>query len=229
MKFTKKIKCTDCTLKCEIYHALIESGYKLKDIETVHAQYRKHENICKQGSGVTHAMLLVEGTAKLYIEGINHRNIILKILKPHNYIGLLSFFEPAKYCYSVMTLEESLVCMIELPLIKKLYKENHTLFEKLNSAFAKSSASIMNKIISLNQKQIRGRVAESLIYLSDLHNHTSFHLGLTRKELGEMCAISEENTVRILSELKSEKIISVNGREIKILDKKLLHKISEIG
>ena len=54
----------------------------------------------------------------------------------------------------------------------------------------------MKKIISLNQKQIRGRIAENLIYLSKLNNSKKFHLGLSRKEIGEMVAISEENTVR---------------------------------
>jgi CRP/FNR family transcriptional regulator len=87
----------------------------------------------------------------------------------------------------------------------------------------------MKKIISLNQKQIRGRIAENLIYLSEIHKNLRFNLGLTRKEIGEMTAISEENTVRLLSEFSREKIISLEGREIEILDMPLLKKISEVG
>ena len=228
MKFTNSLNCNTCTVKCDIYSAAKESK-KFKDFETIHAIYKKHENICKQGTEVTHAIYLVNGTAKLFIEGINHRNIILYLMKQRSYIGLLSFFESAKYCYSVTALEESKICMIDLQLVKNLFQENHSLFLKLNHAFARSSASIMKKIITLNQKHIRGRVAESLLYLSDLYKDETFQMGLTRKELGEMCAISEENTVRILTELKTEKIIAVDGREVKILDKKLLQKISEVG
>ncbi len=52
---------------------------------------------------------------------------------------------------------------------------------------------------------------------------------LSRKELGELSSISEENAVRLLGEFKREGIISVDGKTIEILDKKILEKISEVG
>ena len=101
----------------------------------MHAQFKKHDIICKQGTEVTHALFLIKGSAKLYIEGLNNRNIILYILKPPAYIGLLSFFESPNYSYSVAALEEFEVCFIELDLVKKLYVENHDLLLSLNKAF----------------------------------------------------------------------------------------------
>jgi CRP/FNR family transcriptional regulator len=229
MKFSKQNNCNACLLKCDIYSTIVEKFDDIESLSPLHAQFKKHDVICKQGSEVTHAIFLTKGTAKLYIEGTNNRNIILYILKPPAYIGLLAFFESPTYSYSVTALEESEVCFIDLNLVKKLYIENHTLLLSLNKAFGKSVSNILNKIISLNQKQIRGRIAENLLYLSKLNNNHKFHLGMTRKEMGEMAAISEENTVRLLSELSKEKIISLNGREVEILDMPLLKKISEVG
>ena len=191
--------------------------------------FKRHDIICKQGSDVTHALFIIRGSAKLFIEGLNNRNIILYLLKPPAYIGLLSFFENPKYFYSVSALEESEVCYIELDLVKKLYVENHSLLLSLNKAFGKSVSNIMNKIISLNQKQIRGRIAENLIYLSEIYNNNKFQLNVSRKELGEMAATSEENTVRLLSEFSKENIIAIRGKEIEVLDMSLLKKISEVG
>jgi CRP/FNR family transcriptional regulator len=229
MKFCKLSTCNTCLLKCDIYSALIKSGKDLKEIKPLHAYYKKHDMICKQGSEVTHALFLIKGAAKLYIEGLNSRNIILYLLKPPAYIGLLSFFEGTDYSYSVAALEESEVCFIEIKLVKDLYIDNHDLLLSLNKAFGKSVSNIMKKIISLNQKQIRGRIAENLIYLSNLNNNHVFNLGLSRKEMGEMIAVSEENTVRLLSEFAKENIISIKGREVEILDMPLLKKISEVG
>jgi CRP-like cAMP-binding protein len=229
MKFTKNCNCKECVLKCDIYPTLSKSVRDCDEFKTLHAQFKKHDTVCKQGTEVTHAIFLVKGSAKLYIEGINNRNIILYILKPPAYIGLLSFFETPVYFYSVTALEDSEVCFIELNLVKKLYVENHDLLLNLNKAFGKSVSNIMKKIISLNQKQIRGRIAENLIYLSDINKNHRFHLGVSRKEIGEMSAISEENTVRLLSEFSRENIISLKGKEIEILDMPLLKKISEVG
>jgi len=229
MKFTKKYSCDNCVLKCDIHSTLLKEGENYKLVNPLHAHFKKHDIICKQGTEVTHALFLVKGSAKLYIEGLNNRNIILYILKPPAYIGLLCFFDNPEYSYSVSALEESEVCFIELDFVKKLYVENHDLLLNLNKAFGKSVSAIMRKIISLNQKQIRGRFAENLIYLSSIHNNLKFNLCLTRKEVGEMIAISEENAVRLFTEFSNENIISANGREIEIIDMPLLKKISEVG
>ncbi len=229
MKFTKNGNCNACILKCDIYPAFVKACQENAEINPLHAHLKKHDIICKQGTEVTHALFLVRGSAKLYIEGLNNRNIILYILKPPAYIGLLSFFETPFYFYSVSALEESEVCFIELSLVKKLYIENHDLLLSLNKAFGKSVSNIMKKIISLNQKQIRGRIAENLIYLSEIYNNHKFQLNVSRKEIGEMVAISEENTVRLLSEFSRENIIAIKGKEIEILDMPLLKKICEVS
>ncbi len=229
MKLTKKNNCDICASPCDIQSALAKTGRRIDDTNLFHAHFKKHDVICKQGKEVSHALFLVKGSAKLYIEGLNSRNIILYIIKPPTYIGLLSFFETPNYAYSVTALEDSEVCFIELGLVKKLYIESHDLLLCLNKAFGKSVANIMNKLISINQKQIRGRIAENLIYLSNLHQSQKFHLALTRKEIGEMAAISEENTVRLLSEFAKESIIKVKGRDIEILDMPLLKKICDVG
>lgn len=229
MKVTSKVSCDNCRKKCDIYEAIILTGKSFPGAEPIQVQFRKHEKICRQGDDVTHAIYLVEGTAKLYIEGINGHNIILYLMKPPAYIGLLSFFESIQYTYSVTSIEDSKACMVDLNFLKQLYLENHEVLLRLNKAFGKSVALIMNKIICLNQKNIRGRIAESLLYLSGFYGSEKYNLSVTRKELGEMSAISEENTVRLLTELRKEGIIKIEGREVAIKDKVMLKKISELG
>ncbi|MCX7862644.1 MAG: Crp/Fnr family transcriptional regulator [Bacteroidales bacterium] len=229
MKINKEINCTECENQCDIFDIIKTQNDLLNKVKPIHVTFKKNDIICKQGNTVTHGIYIVSGTAKLYIEGLNNRNIILYILKPHNYVGLLSFFETPRYFYSVVALEQCKVCMVDVQFIKQLYRDNHLFLCRLNEAFGKSVASIMQKIITLNQKNIRGRFADSLLYLSQLNKNLSFNLILTRKELGELCAISEENIVRLLAEFKNEKIIDVQKKQITILDETLLRKISEVG
>lgn len=229
MRITGKMHCEVCKHKCDLYDAFRSSGRILPETSIIRAGFRKHEMICRQGDSVSHAIYLTGGTAKLYIEGINGHNIILYLMRPPAYIGLLSFFESIHYTYSVTAIEDAQVCMVKLDLLKELYLENHEVLLRLNKAFGKSVALIMKKIICLNQKNIRGRIAESLLSLASFYGSDNFRLPVTRKELGEMSAISEENTVRLLTELKKEGIISVQGRDVTIIDTALLSKISELG
>lgn len=229
MKISRNTSCDFCQQKCGLFDAIQLTGRSLQENRPIQAQFRKHEKICRQGDPVSHAIYLVDGTAKLFVEGINGHNIILYLMKPPAYIGLLSFFENIHYTYSVTAIDDARVCMVELDFLKSMYLENHKVLLKLNEAFGKSVALIMNKIICLNQKNIRGRIAESLLYLSQFYGSNSFRLSVTRKEMGEMSAISEENTVRLLAELRKEGIISVDGRNVVINDRLLLQKISDLG
>lgn len=229
MRITSDTSCSQCAYRCDIYEAFMRSGKPLPDTEIIRVEFRKHERICRQGDSVSHAIYLTGGTAKLYIEGINGHNIILYLMRPPSYIGLLSFFESIHYTYSVTAIEDARVCMIGLESLKRLYLEDHEVLLRLNGAFGKSVALIMNKIICLNQKNIRGRIAESLLSLAAFYGSNSYHLPVTRRELGEMSAISEENTVRLLTELKNEHIIRLDGRAVDILDTAMLKKISELG
>ncbi len=228
MRFSKNNSCENCPLKCDFYLTAKEM-FLVHQLEPIHATYKKHEIICKQNSSASHAIILLDGSAKMYIDGVNNRNIILNILLPSNYIGLLSVYGSPVYTYNVAALNNCLCCQIDIELIKTLYYNNHNFLLKLNNAFLQSVTSIMSKLISLNQKQIRGKVAESLLYLSQLYDSDSFNLEITRKELGELSAVSEENAVRVITEFKNENIIELKSKFIQLKDIELLKRISVIG
>ena len=73
-------------------------------------------------------------------------------------------------------------------------------------------------------------MADTILYLAEhIYNSNDFELNLTRKELAELSSMSMENAVRILSELKKDLIISIKGKNVKILEPEILKKLSDIG
>lgn len=228
MQYSRENNCEDCTLKCELFLTAKEMELE-EQLAPTQVNYKKHELICKQNESVSHVIILTSGHAKMYIDGINNKNIILNILVPSNHIGLVSVFASSAYLYNVAAISNCKTCHIDIDFIKMMYLNNSDFLNKINQDFVHSVSVIMKKLISLNQKQIRGKVAESLIYLSQLYDSNNFILTITRKELGELSATSEENAVRVLSELKTENIIDINGKEITIKDINILNKISLFG
>ena len=79
-------------------------------------KFKRGENICKQGTEVTHALYLAKGSVKLFVEGKN-KNLILKIINDRKYIGLQSLFGDKRYNYTISALEDSQICMINAELI----------------------------------------------------------------------------------------------------------------
>ena len=90
-------------------------------------------------------------------------------------------------------------------------------------------ASILN-FINLAHKQVNGRIADILLYLSrSVYQDTTFTLTLTRKEIAEFAGCSTENVIHTLSKFHRESIIEVTGKKIIILDAVRLERISKTG
>ncbi|MHC1776863.1 MAG: Crp/Fnr family transcriptional regulator [Lentimicrobium sp.] len=228
MRTVRHEGCAACHLKCDIYLTAIEMQLE-PELAPLHILYKKHETICRQKTQITHAIVMLEGSAKMYIDGLNNKNIILNILLPSNYIGLLPVYGIPESAYNVASISDCHTCHIDIGLIMTMYYSNQNFMHRLNQAFGGSVSAIMRKLISLNQKQIRGKVAESLLYLSQLYDSTRFIMTITRKELAELSAISEENAVRVLTEFKNEGIIDMTGKEITLKELGLLETISAMG
>ena len=89
------------------------------------------------------------------------------------------------------------------------------------------------RTVSLTQKHIRGRLAESLIFLKDTYGveEDGFTLSiyLSREDLANLSNMTTSNAIRTLSNFASEKLIAIDGRKIKLIDEEKLKKISKIG
>jgi CRP-like cAMP-binding protein len=89
------------------------------------------------------------------------------------------------------------------------------------------------RAVSLTQKHIRGRLAESLIFLRDNYgveeDGATISIYLSREDLANLSNMTTSNAIRTLSTFANEKIIAMDGRKIKIIDEDQLRKISKIG
>ena len=84
--------------------------------------------------------------------------------------------------------------------------------------------------ISLAHKQKEGRIADIMLYLAaEVYHENIFVLSLTRKEIAEFAGCSTENVIMTLSRWQNEKIITIEGKKIEIIDLEKLQYISKIG
>jgi CRP-like cAMP-binding protein len=61
-----------------------------------------------------------------------------------------------------------------------------------------------------------------------LDNDNFLNISLTREELANIVGTATESVIRLLSEFKSDKLVELNGRKIRILNTKGLEKISNV-
>ncbi len=227
-KISKPESCLRCPYKWKYLNLLKDEDINSIQSSCTIINFKKGETICKQGTDATHALYLAKGMVKLYIEG--KKNLILKLIKAGEYIDLQTLFGDKTYKYSVAAMEDTMVCMINSELLRNLAQKTPAYLFEITKTISDSGNYVYKKISDISRKQLRGRLADTILYLrNEIFNSDEFDMGMTRKELAELSSMSMENAVRILSEMKKDKIISLEGKVIKILQLDILKKLSDIG
>ena len=94
----------------------------------------------------------------------------------------------------------------------------------------KTSDEIIEDRFTVSQKQIKGRVAHIILFLSDnIYKKKTFRLPVTRREIGELISMTTENTIRTFSEFKKDGLISMEGKVLTITDYKRLKNVNKTG
>lgn len=198
-----------------------------------YAQYRKGDLLLKEGEKPHGLICLASGKVKIFKEGVGGREQILSMIRPQGFIGYRAIFADSPYFASAVAIENSAICIIEKECIIKMIRRNPDLALKFIKIFAEELGFSNNRTVSLTQKHIRGRLAESLIVLKDTYGFETdgktISVCLSREDIANLSNMTTSNAIRTLSNLALEDIISIEGRKIMILDCNRLERVSELG
>jgi len=180
--------------------------------------FRKGELILKQGTHSSYVVLFAEGLAKAYVEDLNQRSVTFKIIKPFDFIGLSSLFGNTSNGFSVSAVVSSSGYIIRKDIIQTIVEQNPRFNLQIFEWYGKNFDLLYHRLNMLGNKQALGRIADSLLYLwEEVSDHGIIASSITRKIIAELSGMSNENGVRILSELKAEEIIATGKGGIEIL------------
>lgn len=195
--------------------------------------FKKGEIIFKEGDKPTGLICLSEGKVKVFKEGVGGREQIVRMAKPVGFIGYRALFAEENHTATAVAIEDSITCTIDKDTIYKLLRMNPDLSMSIIKAFATELGFSNDRTVTLTQKHIRGRLAESLIFLKDTYgfeeDEATIKVYLSREDIANLSNMTTSNAIRTLSAFASENVIALDGRKIKVLDMPMLERISELG
>ena len=195
--------------------------------------YKKGEVIFAEGDRPTGLICLAEGKVKIFKEGVGGREQIIRMARPVGFIGYRAFFAEEMHTATAVSIEESITCSIDRETLFKLLKSNIGLSLNILKSFATELGLSYNRTVTLTQKHIRGRLAESLIFLKDTYGFEkdgiTIKIYLSREDIANLSNMTTSNAIRTLSGFAVDGILALDGKKIKILDLIKLQKVSELG
>ena len=217
----------------EIWQVLNDKERETVTLNTKILDFKKNEVIYQLGEIPEDLMCLCRGKVKIYRDGVGGRSQIVRMLRPTQYFGYRAFFAKEPYVTEAAAFESATVCFIPMQIIEKLVLANPQLGLFFVRELAVDLGIADERVVSLTQKHIRGRLAESLIFLVESYgleeDGATIAIYLSREDLASLSNMTTSNAIRTLSTFVDEYIIALDGRKIKIIDKEALRKISKIG
>jgi CRP/FNR family transcriptional regulator len=111
-----------------------------------------------------------------------------------------------------------------------LLKKNASFSSRIIDILNENTSQTYGRFYCLVSKQLHGRLADILLCLSTrIFKNDAFELPLSRADLADLTGMSTESVIRIMKDFKEEKLITVDGKKLELLDPGKLQRISDFG
>jgi CRP-like cAMP-binding protein len=221
--------CETCPIKsCAVETLDIEELLILQNNCGVRV-FKKNETIFQQGSLTSNIAYIKSGLVKIHKKG-PVKDQILKLIKPLRFIGIPTILGERLYQYSATAIESTSVCYIDTDIFRMLILGNGKFGNEIINELCKDEIRFFERSINQMQKQIHGRLADALLFFAnDIFQNDHFRMPLSRSELGDFIHATRESVTRSMTSFKKDGLIEITGKNIVILDKPSLMRVSKTG
>ena len=212
---------------------LSESDRELLSREAKSHLLRKNQILFEQGSVAQNVYVLMKGKVKAYQSNRDGSNQILFIYVARDMFGYRPILANENQPLSVAALETSEFLVIGRERFLYVLEESPTLSKHLLISLSKEFSILANRINNFTQRSTRERLALALLLLQEKYEWVSDSddtstINLKRSDLADYVGTSLETLVRILTEFKAHGLVSIDGKNVKISDRRRLLKIAAI-
>lgn len=218
-----------CDINAPCFHMLTGPELDLVRESKTQVLFRKGENLTKQGTFASYILFVLNGLVKQHLEE-GDKNFNLRLIKAGDFVGLSAVFDKNTFSYSSIALTDTQALLVEKKAMEQLIQNNGSFAFNIIRRYCDQNNMLFGSIRNLMYKQMNGRLADALLYLSseEFLSYDVFSL-LTRREIADFAGISVESTVKLLKSLEKDGIISLNDKQIKIINRPLLEEIGRKG
>jgi CRP-like cAMP-binding protein len=222
--------CDKCAFEINsVFRFLTRDETDRLNFEKDFRHYKRGDILYQEGNRISGFFCINSGIIKVFKTGVDGKEQIIRFARRGEIIAYRSVLSNEPACTSAKVVEDCQVCFIPAELLIQFVKTNPSFAFEIVKLTCHELAEANSYITDIAQKTVRERVAEVLLNLVKdfgLDDQKYLRISLTREELANIVGTATESVIRLLSEFKSDGLIELNGRKIKVLDLNGLDKIS---
>ncbi|MDN3671464.1 Crp/Fnr family transcriptional regulator [Flavobacterium branchiarum] len=202
---------------------------KLANSKTTYT-IKKGDPIFEEGEITNGVFCVKDGVGKLSKLSANGKDQIVKLVKSGELLGQRSMISNEPANLSAKALDDMEVCFIPKSEIITFFNQNNQFSMNVMKTICEDLKDSDNHTVSLAQKTVKSRLAETLLYLYDTFGENkdkTLKIQLSRDELASMIGTATESCIRLLSDFKKLDVIDLVGKKIVLKNFIALKKMAE--
>lgn len=190
--------------------------------------FKKGKLVFYEGGVATGVFLIKRGKAKIFNTGIYGKDQIFYIYKRGDLLGYHALLCNEAYEDSCEALEDCEILFISKLDFEHLLQTIPSLKLLLIQNMSHEFGVLVNTITILAQRTLRERLALYLLILNERYYNDETEqsiINLPREDLANIIGAARESLGRLLKDFKTEELIQIDKRSIRIINMKELNKI----
>lgn len=194
------------------------------------------EIICKKGQAMVHEgepihgiYFILKGKMKVVTEGLFGKEQILRLAGEKDIVGHRGINSEERFPVGIEALEDCHTFHIPLKAFYAVLQKEAAFSFDLMFFFADQLMATEKRMKRLSQLQVHERVAYALLYIRSIFGvgTGAFPLPLSRSEIGDLAATTQDQASRYLSEFRRKGVIHIENGRMTILDLPYLRSLSQ--
>ena len=219
-----KENCSNCHLKeiCLPSSMSVEEVERLDEIVQKRLKVKKKDTLFKLNQDFEGIYAIKSGSFKTFISDDSGNEQITGFYIQGEIIGL-DGFATDKHVLNAIAIEDSHICVIKKDELESMSEKFIPLKNQIQRIMSKEIVRDNNMMLLLGNMNAEQKIATFIQNISNRlnkrhNNHLAITLRMTREEMGSYLGLTNETVSRILKKLSDINLISIDGKELLILD-----------
>ncbi|MBL7982347.1 MAG: response regulator [Flavobacteriales bacterium] len=189
----------------------------------------KKEMIFHEGDELRSVFFVQQGKVRTFKMNNDGKELVTGLYSQGDFLGYMSVLEGGRVAESAEALEATEVALIPREELLALLYRDRDVSIRFIKMLSKEVRENEERLLQLAYAPVRQRVAQALVRLHKRYGgETDRDLGvrISREDLATLVGTATESLIRTLTDLKEDKLIEVQGRDIRISDMNGLERLA---
>jgi len=186
-------------------------------------KFRSSNRICSEGEYGEFFYIITKGCAKVSKVSVNGKELMLAILYSGDSFGEMSLFENIQRSADVTALEDTETVILTKKSLLESVQSTPSIAIKMLSVMSRKLRTANGQLESMVFYSLKERLIRLIISCCKQKNNNShFIYPYSQTETAEILGVNRESISRIISELRKNNFINIEGRKLIVKDINIL-------